>query len=177
MAGGLTAAVLGGADCVWRDFEAACRLVHIDLLIAVNGAFREYPGKVDHAVSFHSDLLPYWTERRRKSGYPDPDKYWTVVGQRPILGVAMGFVPAWGGSSGLIAAQVGMEVADRVILCGVPLDPAAEHFDKPGVWDEAIKHRHAWQAHAEELRAKVRSMSGWTAELLGTSTADWLAAE
>lgn len=170
----VTAVVLGGAEGVWHDLEEIGQLADLDLVIAVNSAIAAYSGHIDHACSFHADLLPWWRDKRRAAGRNDPGKYWTSVGQRPILGAAMGFVPAWGGSSGLIAAQVGMLVADQVILCGVPLDPSGEHFDKAGVWDEALKHRHAWMNHADELRGKVRSMSGWTSWLLGKPTREWI---
>lgn len=172
----MKALVLGGADCVWRDLRAALDMSTFDLVVAVNAAFRDFPGHVDHAVSYHSDLLPFWTEQRREAGLPGPGKYWSSEGQRHIIGVEMGFVPAWGGSSGLIGAQVGLEVADKVVLCGVPLDPDAAHFDKPGAWDEAVKHRAAWQDHVDDL-GRVRSMSGWTAELLGRATEEWLGSE
>ncbi|MGB3833800.1 MAG: hypothetical protein WA975_18265 [Mesorhizobium sp.] len=174
MARVITAAVLGGAASVWSDLEAARQSVAFDVIVACNSAFRDFQGHVHHAVSFHSDLLPWWAGLRMERGQGPPDKYWTCHGQRPILGAAMGFVPAWGGSSGLIGAQVGMAVADHVVLCGVPLCPSHAHFDRAGEWLDALDYRSAWQDHFPDLRYKVRSMSGWTAELLGMPTEAWL---
>lgn len=170
----MRAVVLGGADNVWSDLEAARRLCTFDLVVAVNAAFRTYPGEIDAAVTFHTDLLPTWIEQRRAAGFPDARTYWSSRGQRAIPGMTINTVPAWGGSSGMIGAEVGIALATHVVLCGIPMDPAAEHFDRPGAWQEALHHRHAWEAHAEELRTKVRSMSGWTAGLLGEPTAEWL---
>lgn len=55
-----------------------------------------------------------------------------------------------------------------MVLCGMPMD------DRPHYWDEGRQpwkacetFRPAWQALAPEYRARMRSMSGWTREMLG----------
>ena len=86
-----------------------------------------------------------------------------------------------GGSSGLLAVTVALELGKenqdqlRIVLAGVPMDPAAGNFRAPSVpWAEATVYHPAWEERAEALKKNVRSMSGWTAELLGKPTAAWL---
>jgi hypothetical protein len=65
--------------------------------------------------------------------------------------------------------------ADRVVLAGIPLTRQAGHCDEAGDWRDAEKYRREWQDSADEMRPYVRSMSGWTRELLGEPTSEWLA--
>jgi len=73
-----------------------------------------------------------------------------------------------GGSSGLFAARVGLEVLkyERVVLCGIPMEATA-HFNRPEPWADAIPSRQGWLEALPVLKGKVFSMSGWTRELLG----------
>lgn len=170
-----TAVVLGGADCVWCDLDAAMRLGRIDVVVAVNHAGRDYRGRVDHWATFHPELLPTWIEARRALHLPDVSSFWSVTPRKGHPELPLSIVEDWGGSSGLIGAQVALMVASHVVLCGVPLDPDAAHFDKAGRWDEALRHRKTWERRAKSLDRRVRSMSGWTAELLGRPSVEWLA--
>lgn len=163
----IRALVLGGARCLGRDVEEASRLGGFDVVIACNMAAVEWLGRLDHFATWHPELLPHWTALRKKAGRPDAGAYWTVRGHRAPPGLPMYFVDNWGGSSGLLAAQVALEVADWAVLCGIPLDPEGEHFDRRGPWPDAMIHRKAWEAHRLDLVDRVRSMSGWTRELLG----------
>ena len=61
------------------------------------------------------------------------------------------------------------------MCAGVPLTREAEHYDKPGLWRDAGNYRKGWVEHATTMNGRVRSMSGWTAELLGQPDAAWLA--
>ena len=84
-------------------------------------------------------------------------------------------VRPWGGSSGLLATRVA--VADlnspKVVLCGVPQDDRA-HFDRPGKWRHADSFVESWEAIVPRIRDRVRSMSGWTREVFGAPTREWL---
>lgn len=73
-------------------------------------------------------------------------------------------------------AQVALEVlgADGVILCGVPLEAGGQHIHWPGEWADVERYRGGFlQAKADG--ANIRSMGGWTAEVLGSVDAEWLA--
>lgn len=177
----MIALVLGGADCVWRDLIEARRCVGDEpwVIVATNNAGVQYPGEVAHWASFHVELFPKWIAERSALGYAAAACYWSVRRnlRHPIPNVPEHrTVDPWGGSSGLIAAQVGMMVADKVILCGVPMD-TRPHFVRGTEWREALTHQRAWERHRLELLGRVKSMSGWTAQLLGLPTKEWVDAK
>ncbi len=62
---------------------------------------------------------------------------------------------------------------DRMVLCGVPLDPAEAHYDDDKRWADAGNYRRGWVTHKDEM-SSVRSMSGWTSQLLGAPDREWL---
>src|SRR5262245_8962788 len=49
--------VLGGAKCVWADLASAQVLCIPNTVVVVNDIGVDYPGKIDHWVSYHSDFL------------------------------------------------------------------------------------------------------------------------
>ena len=71
-----------------------------------------------------------------------------------------------GGSSGLYACQVAQALCFRkAVLCGVPMTSDPRFFD-PAPWAGSARYRQAWARHKDRL-GFVRSMSGWTRDLLG----------
>jgi hypothetical protein len=174
----IRAVVLGGSKFVWSELAEAQKLCTFDLVIAVNHAGRDFPGHVDHFCSLHANLVPNWLEQRRLKGLPPPGAVWTAnhKGQRLGRRIDLPFrtVDGIGGSSGLLAARVALEVADLAVLCGIPMDAGGEHYDKPGAWVEAERYRKVWRAHMGELRGRVKSMGGWTASELGWPTKEWI---
>lgn len=171
----LKALVLGGAAGVWEEAAAVRKLFKPDLIIATNHAGRDYPQRVDHWVSFHVELLPGWIAAREQAGLPPAGQYWSVerrlVASTPL---EVRRVPNWGGSSGLLAVTVALDLGcGRVVVCGCPLDMLAGHYDDPKPWRDAGNYRRAWRARQTQMAA-VRSTSGWTRELLGSPTRGWL---
>jgi hypothetical protein len=88
-----------------------------------------------------------------------------------------------GGSSGFFATKVALDDgATHVVLAGIPIEASAGHIFRPGPWDAgqptnpADSYQLTWQLLAEQghLR-RVRSLSGFTATLLGKPTKEWLA--
>src|SRR5690606_11908786 len=81
----------------------------------------------------------------------------------------------WKGSSGLYAAQVALEALGcrAAILCGVPMDAEAGHITGAAAWPFTEKYRQELLDGKTE-RANIRSMGGWTAEVLGRPDADWI---
>lgn len=78
----------------------------------------------------------------------------------------------------MLATHVALEVgANRVMLCGIPLDPAMPHYhdgQKGKLWTEAKKYHKHWVDSVTWFDGRVRSMSGWTADLLGIPSKRWL---
>jgi len=62
---------------------------------------------------------------------------------------------------------------ERIILCGVPMDETP-HFRRKEPWLDCYRYRKAWDKNAKRLRERTRSMGGWTWELLGEPTEEWL---
>jgi hypothetical protein len=174
----MKALVLGGANTLHAD-EAAARAMGFepDFIVATNHAGRDREGPVEHWCSFHQDLFPMWLKARREAGRPDPGQLWTCSpGPRPPgLDLSMRRAANWRGSSGLLAVTVALELgATHVVLCGVPLTREAEHYDKPGLWRDAGNYRKGWIDHASDMAGRVRSMGGWTGNLLGAPDPAWL---
>lgn len=171
-----TALLLGGANSLHADMDAATTLFQPDLIIATNDAGRDWPRKVDHWVSFHCEQFPRWLKEREKLGHPAGAKLWTGQRRGVMAHLDIERVPNWGGSSGLLAVAVGLEVGvDHMVLCGIPLTPEGEHYNKPGRWTDAGNYRRGWLTHKHLMGNHVRSMSGWTRQQFGAPTQEWLA--
>lgn len=182
--GHLSALVLGGAATLADDERAARDLFIPDLILATNHTGRDRPGFFDHWISFHIEHFERWLGERREAGRPDPGMLWTAAhrrGMRPgnLAPARIDYATSWGGSSGLLAVTVALHHlgCDRIVLAGVPLDKRSAHYDDPAPWLEACKYRNAWIQHRGEMRDTVRSMSGWTRELLGAPTEKWIDAD
>ncbi len=173
-----TALVLGGAICLDADVKAALDLFTPSIIIAVKDIGMTYP-RVDHWVTFHIERAPRELALRRKAGLPDPQAFWTHKRAHipSLLDIQCERIEVKGGSSGFMGVQVGLILVDRIVLAGIPMDPDMTHFykrkgGKP--WKEGrVFHQH-WKKAYPTLKDRVRSMSGWTKELLGEPTRDWL---
>lgn len=174
------AIILGGAKNVFDDLSKV-EALGVDIgstaIIATNHAGRDWPGPLLAWASFHAELFPSWLAVRRAEGMPEPDTLWTT--DRPLgpipISIPITGVENWKGSSGLLAVTVGLHMGfDRLILCGVPMDPDEEHYDRAGRWTDAGNYRGAWLARRDDMAGKVRSASGWTRTILGAPDAEWL---
>jgi hypothetical protein len=84
----------------------------------------------------------------------------------------------WGGSVGMFGYQVArFHGHEHVILCGVPMT-TDNHFVRKVRWSAQPAFARAWENHKKEMAPYVRSMSGgWTEELFGVPTQDWIKGE
>jgi hypothetical protein len=81
------------------------------------------------------------------------------------------------GSSGLYAVKCLMDRGfERIVLAGVPMQASGAHFFDAKNWDDVDAFTAAWREQLPRLQGKVKSMSGWTREILGAPTAEWLGA-
>jgi hypothetical protein len=186
-----TILVIGGSDKTWHEVATAIDLVgsvrgKFDEIVAVNDAGYDYRD-VDHWVTFHADRFEEWQRRRRAKGFPPVKTLWTsTYGRKESayekrlgrLGIKK-IDYTGGGSSGLVATLVSLVYlrGTHVIIAGIPLDPHAGHYHTHGPWNEAVKHRAAWTVQLAGLILNVRSMSGWTAAVLGQPNREWLETE
>ncbi len=172
-----TAFVLGGADTLREDLSKALDLVKPDTYITTNHAGRDLEGEVPHWVTLHTEKMPIWMAERKEKGLPDASQLWTsntktIPEEHKHL---YKHVPTWDGSSGLLAITVAFYLGyERVILCGVPLDKKANHYDDDNPWMDAPRYRSAWTKRLHIIKGRVKSFSGWTNLILGVPTGDWL---
>lgn len=161
--------VLGGGRSMWDDY-AQVRPWKGEIM-CVNDSGMHLHDRVRHWVTLHPEYLPGWVAYRAGHLYgqgvpatthsnkhkPGVDKAW------PVDNV--------GGTSGLFACYVGLMLGySEIVLAGVPMDNSGHYFDPP--WyrsdfdDKAI--RSVWkQAKTHYFAGRVRSLSGFTRELLG----------
>lgn len=171
----VVAAVLGGAGGVWEELATLREMMGAspDIIVATNDAGTVYPGRLDGWATLHHEKLAKWQALRGRRDY----RAFTIKGHWD-LDETVEIVPErWKGSSGLYAAQIALDAfgAGQVVLCGVPLWPTNGHFFSPTkVWPEAELYRRGFKAALPVIRGSVRSMSGWTRELLGGPTPEWL---
>src|SRR5205085_3452497 len=131
-------------------------------------------------VSFHAELFDKWSTYRRNRGFPSISTYWTALANgrsraAECAGYKINIVECVGGSSGLIGVEVARAIGERkIILCGIPMEPDAAHYDENAKWNEALVHQKIWENRIPELRNVVKSMSGWTQQVLGAPTSQWL---
>lgn len=174
----MRAIVFGRAAGVWDEMVQARKLCNFDVVIGTGHAVCDYPGEVHHWVSFHTELLrSFWVKTRRARGYSEVSNFWTALHSGRARSTLDGIqtIDVNGGSSGLIATMValGPVNADKVVLCGIPMQVSPQ-YDNIVPWREAVNHQAAWKAYLPQLAGRVKSMSGWTRELLGTPTKEWL---
>lgn len=164
------ALILGGAECVHDDLE---RLGEWDAVVfACNDFAANYPGTVDHFCTLHAEKLERWRKTRKDKGLNTDFEAHTH--KRRALCGDVTLHTEWGGSSGLFCVKVALELGfDRLVLCGVPLDPQ-HHFDRQRDWVDCFHYRKHWQKRLDLFKPFTRSMSGWTRELLGAPDEEWL---
>jgi hypothetical protein len=181
------ALIIGGANCLWDDIEAAREFGPFHAVIAVNDAGWDYPGHVDIWASLHPEHFLEWAKKREANGYSQAGMYVghkgsTIEGRRNHMPLDYVTDYRWppmsgSGSSGLFAVKVALEHGyDRNILCGVPMMRGNAHFFDGKPWDAVDSFTEAWKQAFRFYSESTRSMSGWTASLLGKPTPDWLGA-
>lgn len=179
-----TCLVLGGADNVWSDLEAALDLGEYSGLVTCNDVTAAYPGRIDACASLHSCQWPGWLAERERRGFERP---LTVFGHLEAKGgLRTNQVDVFteyrfpgqdrSGSSGLFALKVALVDLGyhRAVLCGVPMSAKQRHFFDAKDWSGASAHTAGWHQALPQIRDRARSMSGFTRELLGEPTEEWL---
>lgn len=163
--------ILGGGRCAWEDYG------HVrpwkGEIMAVNDIGAHLHDTVAHWVSLHPEYLPGWRNYRQRHCYGN--------GQVPICHsqlVAEGVDVTWrlgnlGGTSGLYACFIGLMLGyTEIVLAGIPMDNSGHYFDPPWTQQTGFSDDHAtklsWEwAKVEIFGDRVRSLSGWTRDILG----------
>lgn len=173
--------IVGSGRCVWDDL-AAVNGLQSDIM-CINDMIMHYPGEIDHIVSCDGYMLKKWWDARRpplKNQFKRYPQFHTVDNDQGLSGVRT-WTFQGGGTSGLFACYVGLYLGyDDIILCGVPIDNSGHYFEpiqmKTNFQREIADSRgrirgdgrRFWINAKEKFNGKVKSMSGFTKELLGS---------
>lgn len=172
------ALIIGGAQGVWEELAEAIEFLkgRSFIIVAVNDAGHLYEGQIDAWATLHPEFVNDWRAARREAGGNNDYRMIVHANRRALFDVEV--VPqTWHASSGIYAAQVAIDALGcaGAILCGVPLDPERGHIAADGEWTEFPMYRPGVvKAHA--AGAPIRSMSGWSASVLGQPDKAWLKA-
>ena len=175
---GRPAAVCGNARGVFDEIRAVTERFPTLAVFGVNDAGMYLP-KLDHWVSLHSEKMATWKAARwlQPRG---PLEDVTTHSIEPKPGVAVvweGLRPTFA-LSGYFALQLAWIMgASPIILCGCPgsfaprfweTEPRTEFGYGSGAYDEGVQDQLTKEmARVPELKAAVRSCSGWTREFFG----------
>ena len=155
--------ILGGARCVWKDIESLADCMPDDIA-AVNDIGSHWPGRLVFWASLHPRKLPHWEKQRTVHKYVNG---YIRYGNKYGFPLVDKVVPDWGGSSGLFAVKIALDLGyEDIILAGIPMEAEAGHFFNKQQWAECNRYRAAW-VKRPWLSKFVRSCSGWTREILG----------
>lgn len=173
----MLALVVGGARNVAYDLGCFhCLGSKPDAVIVCNdiGALCD---SFHHWVTLHPEKWAYFLMQRRQRGFADTaatlwsDRY-TYCSFVSKLNVLPDYQPS--GLTGLYAVKLAKAIgATKIVLAGVPMDQSGHVLPGHGHWINE-ERRLGWLNRRKELR-DVRSMSGWTRQLLGYPTQEWLA--
>lgn len=189
------ALVVGCAESIWDDVQAAFNLCDYHAIYCVKLAGVYWPGKFECFVGLHPEYMDVYEKQRHDLGYPNgyeivaplPEEV-GVHGKKGNITRRISY--RWKGmtssaSSGIYGAKVALEDGcDRVVLAGIPMTPEAGHFMpttknvhnqvRGKVWAQHSAFVSGFNYAIPFLKGRVRSMSGETMKILGTPNAEWL---
>ena len=173
--------ILGGGRTVWDDYA---RWKASDLpkgeIMAVNDIGAHLHERIRHWVTLHPEYLKGWREYREKHLYGQgiPAMCHSYKDKEGVD--VLWKVGNLGGTSGLFACFVGLMLGyTEIVLAGVPMTNDGHYFDPP--WyrtdfvDRAVST--VWkQAATNIFKGRVKSLSGYTKEWLGSPLPEAVAA-
>lgn len=178
------ALAIGSAKEVWDEVRAAHELCDYDEYYVCKMTGIEWDMGRFHWVTLHPEYMAEYKRLRRERGLPDC--YEVVaplideIGRHHEHPVDRrhsyrfeGMTSS--GASGLFAVKVALDDgADRVVCAGIPMLKDSGHFFRGKPWEQVDSFRLGWERSLPHIKDKVRSLSGWTKELLGMPTPEWL---
>lgn len=168
--------ILGAAASLWSDLAALGDWS--GPVMAVNRAGAFYPGRLDHWVSLHPEQFDGFIDERRTRGPLFDGLTWSLDAADGVRIDRVVTDLELSGSSGLFAVRIALHRLghDRVVLAGMPMDDSPHFYDagrRSG--PSFVPYRLEWRRVArDEFAGRVRSLSGWTADLLGRPDPAWL---
>ena len=182
--------IIGCGRTVWQDLLEWPRYQHgpmrkpydasqpeIDIM-AINEIGLYLP-HVDHWVSMHDDVLRHLSEIRKRLALAETmlhsdrpvgkDTHCYCCGGIVYLRFVANML-----NSGLLAVHIALLLGyDEILLAGIPADNEGNFYHPPGVKGihGVNRARERWEMALQRIpaiAARVRSLSGWTRERLGS---------
>lgn len=192
-------AICVGSAMGWQaEVEQALKLAPDAAIYCVKENGIDWPGEFRTWVTMHPEWMGRYISERAKLGLPPCVDYVCPpakeLGENGRKGLADGKIPfrfvsyqhvsgeASPGSGGFAVKVALGDGFERVIICGMPMVSKGGHYRRKGeTWrdtrggiSDPASFQKGWNAYKEHFAGRVRSMSGWTAELLGEPTKSWL---
>lgn len=180
-----TALVIGCSANVWAEVEAAQALAKFDAVYCAKMSGVHWKGGRFIWCGLHPEWQAGYSAERGALGLhmdfetvSPPDSELGTAGKSRVIDRRVSY--RWPGmdasaSSGGYAAKVALEDGfDRVVLAGVPMDVSASHFTRGKPWLHRDSFTIGFQKSVPFFAGRVRSMSGWSQELLGAPSPAWL---
>lgn len=169
--------IVGPAPCLQEDLAALIQTDIVFLLdrrvkydvMAIGLDMAEYPGHIEHVATYHpQELLDFRKRREAIGGNTDYETH----AHGDVDGLVNRLWPYQppSGSSAMLGIEAGMGMGyKRIVVAGCPL---VGHK-----YAVTLDYRSGWTARYDKIKDTVRSLSGWTMELLGAPTKEWLEEE
>ena len=189
--------VVGSAPCAHEDYEKAKALFPDSETMLVNGACTMIE-RAEHMLAGHTDRAEFFAAERRAAFPGRPIRVhasWAKHRQRrpeppfalyPVVTDWHGSEMSSGATSAGKAALIGLHLGyEPIVLCGCPMDGSGYSFDEASgpyptacqrVGDPKMQNRRTIVRYRERMKqlaettfkGRVRSMSGYTKEVLGS---------
>jgi len=153
-------------------------------VMAIGRSITKYPGNVQHWANVDGSDSKWWAEhlplkndgkmpiRHSLGDLPGYDIDWEIKDCAWVDDHVL-----WHGSSALFAVFISLALGfKKIVLAGCPLDSNGHWFFPEDIkgprW--TVESFMAWLDFAREPEAaKVRSLSGYTAQIVGEATREW----
>jgi len=166
--------IVGPAPCLHEDLAS---LEELDSgfrmndggdydVMAIGLDMAEYVGRIKHVVTYHPYELPDFRKRREAVG---GNQDYETHSHEQFDGLVNRLWPYIkpSGSSAMLGIEAGMGMGyKRIVVAGCPL------IDRK--YTVTCDFRPGWTTRFDKIKDAVRSMSGWTRDLLGAPTEEWM---
>lgn len=165
--------ILASAWNVWDDwhrFKAVSGKAYSWDIMVINDMGLYFPGRFTHWISLHPSNFSLYRQYCIKNCHthsrepaPFVDYAWYIYNRS--------------GSGGMFALKVATLMGyNKIILCGMPLTNGKRFFDQYNMQHsfDCSTIRDPWKEQKDIFEEFTRSMSGYTKELFGEPTKEWL---
>jgi hypothetical protein len=164
--------ITGSAPCVNADIASVPGVCGFDYMVIGFAAAGMHTIHSKYMATYHPTMIPDIKTRRESIG---GNTDYIVISHiaSPGVDIVEPLLPGErSGSSALLGALAAIKLGyNRIVLCGCPL---IGNNDKGGPYES---FQVGWENKKKYLNDRVRSMGGWTQQLLGAPTEKWLLGE